>query len=136
MPRARSRRTGSRDYPTADARRAACGEIDDAISAWTRERSSRDGFETLQAAGVPAMAVMTNEALASDPHVAARGVFVDIEHPEIGRTRVMRRAVALLRPRLRGHGTDRSSARTTTMYSTTLLGLSPDERARRAEVLH
>lgn len=38
---------------------------------------------------------MTNETLAADPHVAdphvaARGVFVDIDHPEIGRTRVMR----------------------------------------------
>ena len=39
---------------------------------------------------MPAMAVMTNEALATDPHLAARGVFVDIEHPEIGRARVMR----------------------------------------------
>ena len=68
----------------------ARAEIDDAIAAWTRQRSSRDAFEALQAAGVPAMAVMTNEALATDPHLAARGVFVEIEHPEIGRTRVMR----------------------------------------------
>lgn len=36
------------------------------------------------------MAVMTNETLASNPHLAARGIFVDITHPEIGPTRVMR----------------------------------------------
>jgi crotonobetainyl-CoA:carnitine CoA-transferase CaiB-like acyl-CoA transferase len=77
-------------HPTAEARRDARAEIDGAITAWTCERSARAAFETLQAAGVPAMAVMTNEALASDPHLAARGVFVDLEHPELGRTRVMR----------------------------------------------
>jgi crotonobetainyl-CoA:carnitine CoA-transferase CaiB-like acyl-CoA transferase len=77
-------------FPTAAARRGARPEIDQAITAWTSQRGSRAAFETLQAAGVPAMAVMTNETLAADPHLAARGVFVEIDHPEIGRTRVMR----------------------------------------------
>jgi crotonobetainyl-CoA:carnitine CoA-transferase CaiB-like acyl-CoA transferase len=35
-------------------------------------------------------AVMTNEMLVTDPHIAARGLFVDIDHSQIGRTRVMR----------------------------------------------
>jgi crotonobetainyl-CoA:carnitine CoA-transferase CaiB-like acyl-CoA transferase len=123
-----------RAYPTADARRAASDVIDDAVSTWTRPRSSRDAFETLQAAGVPAMAVMTNEALANDPHVVARGVFVDIEHPEIGRTRVMRAPwlfsdldCAVTHGPLIGQDNDD--------VLETLLGLSSDERARRAEVL-
>jgi benzylsuccinate CoA-transferase BbsF subunit len=77
-------------HPDAETRRTARSEIDDAIAGWTRQRSSREAFEVLQAAGVPAMAVMTNESLATDPHLAARNVFVDIEHPELGRTRVMR----------------------------------------------
>ena len=85
--------------------------------------------EALQAAGVPAMAVMTNEALANDPHLAARGVFVDIEHPEIGRTRVMRQPW-LFSDLDSPFGTARSSARTTTTCSRRILGLSP-ERARR-----
>jgi crotonobetainyl-CoA:carnitine CoA-transferase CaiB-like acyl-CoA transferase len=42
-----------RAYATPKARRAAGDVIDDAISAWTRRRSSREAFETLQAAGVP-----------------------------------------------------------------------------------
>lgn len=33
---------------------------------------------------------MTNQTLATDPHLAARGVLVEINHPEMGRTRVMR----------------------------------------------
>jgi crotonobetainyl-CoA:carnitine CoA-transferase CaiB-like acyl-CoA transferase len=77
-------------YPTATARRAVQTEIDEAVTTWTIQRASVDAFASLQAAGVPAMAVMTNETLATDPHLAARAVFVDIEHPEIGRTRVMR----------------------------------------------
>jgi crotonobetainyl-CoA:carnitine CoA-transferase CaiB-like acyl-CoA transferase len=77
-------------YPTAAARRAASAVIDAAVSAWTAQRTSREAFEALQAAGVPAMAVMTNEMLATDPHLAARGVLVEIDHPELGRTRVMR----------------------------------------------
>src|SRR5262249_41073730 len=56
-------------YPTTSARRAVSDLIDDAIAAWTRPRSSREAFETLQAHGVPAMAVMTNAALATDPHI-------------------------------------------------------------------
>ncbi len=123
-----------RAYPTADARRAAGDVIDDAITAWTRRRPSREAFEALQAAGVPAMAVMTNEALANDRHIAARGIFVEIDHPEIGRTRVMRAPwlysdldCAVSRGPLIGQDND--------YVLETLLGLSPDERARRAEVL-
>ncbi len=77
-------------YPTASTRRAASTEIDAAISEWTRARSAREAFTVLQSAGVPATAVMTNEALATDPHLIDRNVFVDLVHPEIGPTRVMR----------------------------------------------
>ncbi len=77
-------------YPTSVSRRAAAAAIDAAVVGWMRHRPARDEFEILQEAGVPATEVMTNEALAADPHLAARGVFVAIEHPVIGPTRVMR----------------------------------------------
>ncbi len=79
-----------RRFPQASARRAAGDEINAAIAEWTRARSSCQAFEILQSAGVPAMSVMTNEALATDPHVIARGVFIDLIHPAIGPTWVMR----------------------------------------------
>jgi crotonobetainyl-CoA:carnitine CoA-transferase CaiB-like acyl-CoA transferase len=120
-------------WPSADARRDV-GEIDEAITAWTRQRSYREAFETLQAAGVPAMAVMTNEALAADPHLAARRVFVEIEHPEIGRTVVMRapwlfsdlRVVPTHGPLIGHHNDD---------VLRTLLGLSEADCAELREVL-
>lgn len=77
-------------YPNAAVRRGARPEIDEVISAWTRQHPSQAAADALQVAGVPAMAVMTNRSLATDPHLMARGVFVDMDHPEIGRTRVMR----------------------------------------------
>ena len=77
-------------YPTHDERRAAIEVLDEAIAAWTAVRAARDAAASLLVAGVPASPVMTNAALASDPHLAARGVFVDVEHPEIGVQRVMR----------------------------------------------
>jgi crotonobetainyl-CoA:carnitine CoA-transferase CaiB-like acyl-CoA transferase len=121
-------------YPTAPARRVARAEIDEAITAWTSQRGSRTAFETLQAAGVPAMAVMTNETLAADPHLAARGVFVEIEHPEIGRTRVMRQPwlfsnldIDIRHGPLMGHDND--------TILDTILALSASEREQLGEVL-
>jgi crotonobetainyl-CoA:carnitine CoA-transferase CaiB-like acyl-CoA transferase len=121
-------------YPSAESRRATRADIEAAIEGWTRKRSSRTAFETLQAAGVPAMAVMTNEALASDPHLDARGVFADVEHPELGRTRVMRppwvfsRLDIELRPGpLLGQDNDH--------VLETILGMSQGERDELSEVL-
>ncbi len=44
----------------------------------------------LWAAGVPASPVMSFAALAEDPHLAARQVFIEVEHPTLGRQKVMR----------------------------------------------
>jgi benzylsuccinate CoA-transferase BbsF subunit len=123
-----------RRHPNGEARRNARAEIDGAVAAWTRSRSSREAFEELQAAGVPAMAVMTNESLATDPHLQARNVFVDIDHPELGRTRVMRQPWLFselgieVRPGpMMGQDND--------YVLETILGLSASERADLQEVL-
>jgi crotonobetainyl-CoA:carnitine CoA-transferase CaiB-like acyl-CoA transferase len=80
------------------------------------------------------MAVMTNETLATDPHLTAREVFVDIEHPELGRTRVMRQPwlfsdldVEVRHGPLMGQDND--------YVLDTILGLSTEERAAIQEVL-
>jgi crotonobetainyl-CoA:carnitine CoA-transferase CaiB-like acyl-CoA transferase len=128
------RKEWTSEHPTAATRRAARAEIDDAVGGWARQRSSRQAYETLQAAGVPAMAVMTNEALATDPHLAARNVFLELVHPEMGPTRVMRAPwlfsdlTCELRPGpLIGQDNDH--------VLTGILGLSDGERAQIMEVL-
>jgi len=80
------------------------------------------------------MAVMTNESLATYPHITARKVFADIEHPEIGRTRVMRQPwlfsdfdIAIRHGPLMGQDNDH--------VLDTILGLSTSERADLEDVL-
>ncbi|MCM3884208.1 CoA transferase [Frankia sp. R82] len=76
--------------PTPAARRNAIDQIDDAIRAWTGPRTAAEAAAILQAAGVPAEPVLSFADLAADPHLAARQAFVDVEHPVLGRQRVLR----------------------------------------------
>jgi benzylsuccinate CoA-transferase BbsF subunit len=77
-------------FSTPEKRAQERSSIDHAISEWTKTLSPPDAFLLLQRHGVPASPSFTNKQLATDPHIAARGVFVDVEHPEIGHHLVMR----------------------------------------------
>jgi crotonobetainyl-CoA:carnitine CoA-transferase CaiB-like acyl-CoA transferase len=77
------------EHATPQARKAAEARLDAVIADWTRARGAREAFLALQAHGVPSAPCLTNKQLAEDPHLAARGVFVDVEHPVIGPQRVM-----------------------------------------------
>ena len=59
-------------------------ELDDALSAWARERTPYQVMRCLQAAGVAAGAVQTGEDLWRDWHLRARGFIVALDHPDIG----------------------------------------------------
>ena len=63
---------------------------DEAIRAWTATRGAHAAAAALRAAGVPASPVMSFAELAADPHLAARALFVDVDHPVLGTQRVMR----------------------------------------------
>jgi crotonobetainyl-CoA:carnitine CoA-transferase CaiB-like acyl-CoA transferase len=76
-------------YASPAARQRASDAIDQTISAWTATRSKEEAFHLLQRAGVPAAPVMSNADLAGDAHLAARGMFCELIHPEIGRQRVL-----------------------------------------------
>jgi crotonobetainyl-CoA:carnitine CoA-transferase CaiB-like acyl-CoA transferase len=56
-------------------------EIDELISAWTREQDQHEAMRTLQAAGVIAAVVLNPKQVLLDPHLKARGFFdlVDTE---------------------------------------------------------
>jgi crotonobetainyl-CoA:carnitine CoA-transferase CaiB-like acyl-CoA transferase len=74
-------------YPTVESRRAAHEEIDGAIRAWAIRLDHAQAARLLQAAGVPAGPVLANWEIVSDPHLHARGYFVDVVHPEVGHHR-------------------------------------------------
>jgi crotonobetainyl-CoA:carnitine CoA-transferase CaiB-like acyl-CoA transferase len=46
-------------------------------------------LERLEAAGVPAGPILTYDQVFADPHVRARQMVVEVEHPRAGRTRVL-----------------------------------------------
>jgi benzylsuccinate CoA-transferase BbsF subunit len=69
---------------TLAGRVAARAALDARLAEWTRGRSAEDAAATLQAAGVSAMPVQNPDDLRADPHLAARGSLVTVEHPEIG----------------------------------------------------
>lgn len=58
--------------------------LDAAIAAWTVEHDQAELMHRLQARGVAACAVLDAKGLVEDPHLAARGFFVTISHPDAG----------------------------------------------------
>ena len=71
-------------YATHHARGERQQELDELISAWSRERSADEVLEAMREAGVPAGKVYTAEDMMSDPHYAARENIARVDDPEIG----------------------------------------------------
>ncbi len=74
-------------FADAAARHRNQDELEPLIAAWTSRRGDIELMRELQAAGVPAAAVLHQPEMFGDPHLAARGFFVEIEHPEAGTRR-------------------------------------------------
>ena len=72
-------------FADAASRLAHAGALDAALGAWTAEREVAELEERLQARGVPAHRVATSRDCFEDPGLAARGHFVELEHPVVGR---------------------------------------------------
>src|SRR5438445_130764 len=65
-------------------RLAAAADLDRRVAEWTRARGAEEAAAALQAAGVSALPVPDGDDHRADPHLAARGAIVTVEHPEIG----------------------------------------------------
>jgi crotonobetainyl-CoA:carnitine CoA-transferase CaiB-like acyl-CoA transferase len=59
-------------------------ELDPGIEEWTAQRTAEDVMETLQGAGVPAGYVQNARDHLADPHLQARGGYVEMDHPVAG----------------------------------------------------
>src|SRR5579859_1432915 len=71
-------------FSTAAGRLRQRAAIDAAIAEWTRPRQHLELMDALQAAGVPAGAVLSGPELLSDPQLAARGGFIKQDRPGVG----------------------------------------------------
>jgi benzylsuccinate CoA-transferase BbsF subunit len=71
-----------RSFARRSGRKAREAELEEAISAWTSQRSADDAAAGLRAAGVPAQPVFTTKDVADDPELALRDFWVQLPHPE------------------------------------------------------
>lgn len=62
--------------------------IDDMVGAWTAAKTKDEILGHLNDAHIPCAPVKTAREVAYDPHLEARGFWVDVEHPRRGKTRV------------------------------------------------
>jgi formyl-CoA transferase len=60
-------------------------EIDGMIEAWTEQRTKHEVLEIVAGAGVPCGAVLDSAEVLSDPHLKARGMITELEHPRRGK---------------------------------------------------
>ena len=66
------------------SRKAHERELDDFLTAWTRERTNTDIMHQLQKVGVAATPVFDTESLLNDPQFQTRDFLVSPPHPETG----------------------------------------------------
>ncbi len=61
-------------------------ELDRLVEEWTIEHTPQEVMALLQKEGVAAGVVQNASDLANDPQLKARGFFVELDHPELGKT--------------------------------------------------
>ena len=63
--------------------------LDEHLSEWTESYTGRELMEALQNAGVAAAPSFDAEEILNNPHTKARGLFVEVDHPRLGKQTVM-----------------------------------------------
>ena len=76
---------GDPRYDTAEARWQRKGDVNALVEAWTSQRAKHDVMKILAGAGVPCGACLDTGEVLSDPHLQARDMIVEVEHPVRGR---------------------------------------------------
>ena len=101
------------------------------IEQWTRTREIDEIVEKMLAAGVPASPINTVDRLVTDPHIAgAREMFVDVEHPKAGKTKLTGAHIKLSATPARVHAAAPLLGEHNEAVFGGLLGLAADNLAR------
>ncbi len=61
-------------------------ELNGLVEEWTRQHSAEEVMALLQEYGIAAGVVQSASDLASDPQLKQRGFFIELDHPELGKT--------------------------------------------------
>ena len=109
-------------FTTKIARLAHQDELDEQVTAWTKDKDMFALESALQAGGVPASAVRTMQELASDPQLVHRQHFVQLGHPRFGKTTVEGSRFRLSRTPARIEGSAPTIGRDNQYVLETLLG--------------
>jgi CoA:oxalate CoA-transferase len=107
------------EFSTIPGRAKNMAEIDDMMSAWTLPQTKAEILAKLNKAHIPCAPVKTAREVAYDPHLEARGFWVDIDHPRRGKTRV---PISAIRLHTGGKSEIRSPAPTLGQHTDTTLG--------------
>jgi CoA:oxalate CoA-transferase len=75
---------GDARFELTKARVAHIDEVDAMVSSWVATLEKEEAFARLRAVGVPAAPVKSLGEVTRDPHLYARGMLHDIDHPTLG----------------------------------------------------
>jgi formyl-CoA transferase len=76
---------GDPRYETSEARWQHRDDVNAMVEAWTMQRSKHEVMKILAGAGVPCGACLDTGEVLVDPHLRARDMIVEVEHPVRGR---------------------------------------------------
>jgi crotonobetainyl-CoA:carnitine CoA-transferase CaiB-like acyl-CoA transferase len=77
---------GDPRFDDIEVRQAEAEHLFEILDAWAERYTVAELMDGAQLRRIPYAAVRPPEALLADPQLAARGFFVPIEHPDLGRT--------------------------------------------------
>lgn len=81
--------TREEDFSDGVSRWKHRAKLDEHMGRWTINHTHYEVMEMLQRAGVAAMPSFNAEEILSDPHIKARGVIGEVDHPVLGRKVVL-----------------------------------------------
>ena len=73
-------------FATLAGRLGNADELDRLVEGWTREHTTEEVMALLQRQGVAAGVVQDASDLANDPQLKERGFFIELDHPDLGKT--------------------------------------------------